>query len=84
MLKDIGTTQVAESKGKNCDKEDPPTESEDQIQSHLRILKGHEPMGSYEINQLVDEVAKPQAAGAAWVVRVLHAEMAVGRDTWVG
>ncbi|KFV93763.1 hypothetical protein N327_01724, partial [Fulmarus glacialis] len=52
------------SKGRDWENEEPPTIGEDQVQDHLRNLKGHKSMGPDEIHpqvlkELVDEVANP-------------------------
>jgi len=47
------STQAAESKGKNWEKEGLPTQSENQVQDHLTNLKEHKSMGSDEIRPQV-------------------------------
>ena len=44
------TAQVAESTGKNLEKEDLPGVSEDRVQDHKKNLKVHKSMGSDEIH----------------------------------
>ena len=44
------TAQVAESTGKNLEKEDLPCVSEDRVQDHKKNLKVHKSMGSDEIH----------------------------------
>jgi len=44
------TAQVAESKGKNREKEDLLTVNEDEVQGHLKNLKVHKSMGLMEIH----------------------------------
>ena len=58
------TAQATESKGKNMEKEDLPTVSEDHVQDHLKNAKMDKSMGSDEIHprilrEQVDEIAKP-------------------------
>ena len=45
--------QAAESKGKNCEKEDLCAVSEDQIGDHLKKLQAHKCMGPSEIHSRV-------------------------------
>jgi len=58
------TTQVAEGKSRNWEKEEPPTVEEDQARDHLRKLEVHKSMGSDEVHawvlrELADEVSRP-------------------------
>ncbi|KFV41736.1 hypothetical protein N341_02231, partial [Tyto alba] len=54
----------SEHKGRDQEKEEPPTVAEDQIRYHLRNMKVHKSVGPAELHpqvlmELVDEVAKP-------------------------
>jgi len=58
------SAQVAESNGKNLEKEDLPAVSEDRVQDHKKNLKVHNSMEPDEIHprvlrELADKVAKP-------------------------
>jgi len=58
------TAQVAESKCRDWEDEEPPTVGEDQVRDHLRSLKVHKSMASDEMHlwalrKVVAEVAKP-------------------------
>jgi len=57
------TTQAADSNGKNLEKVDLPSVSENEVRDHLKNLKVHKSMRSNEIHpwvlrELADEVAK--------------------------
>ncbi|XP_010001386.1 PREDICTED: dolichyl-diphosphooligosaccharide--protein glycosyltransferase subunit DAD1 [Chaetura pelagica] len=58
-------TQVAEGKGRDCEKEDPPTVGEEQVQDHLKNLKVHKSMGPDEIHlRLLRELGFISAVGS--------------------